>query len=192
MAGHRLPHQRPMHVSCLSHPPGSHNLPCLLIMCDYAQWKGIRSPPEGLEPVWEHGFLLPLLNPEQCLRHSTPHDLYRNPHHATARHRLRSRARNRCSGQDRLRRCPRSGSDGCGALNLPVTRPIRPVRTTLADFLDHPRELVDMRKAEKLRLHSTGHDDIAEQIDTMISLLATLIAADQWINTVAPNNALAR
>jgi hypothetical protein len=23
----------------------------------------------------------------------------------------------------------------------------------LADFLDHPRELVDMRKAEKLRLH---------------------------------------
>jgi len=63
------------------------------------------------------------------------------------------------------------------ALDLPVTRPISPARAILADFLRRRRQLVDTRKAEKLRRHSPGHDDIAEQIDTMITLLSTQIAA---------------
>jgi len=63
------------------------------------------------------------------------------------------------------------------ALDLPVTRPISPARATLADFLRRRRQLVDMRKAEKLRRQSAGHDDIAEQIDAMIALLSTRIAA---------------
>ncbi|MCQ9156935.1 transposase [Acidomonas methanolica] len=63
------------------------------------------------------------------------------------------------------------------ALDLPVTRPVSPARATLADFLRRRRQLVDMRKAEKLRRHSAGHDDIAEQIKAMIAADRTL--ADQ-------------
>lgn len=79
------------------------------------------------------------------------------------------------------------------ALDLPVTRPISPARATLADFLRRRRQLVDMRKAEKLRLHSAGHDDIAEQIDTMIALLSTQInVLDQRIKAlIAADHALA-
>lgn len=79
------------------------------------------------------------------------------------------------------------------ALDLPVTRPISPARATLADFLRRRRQLVDMRKAEKLRLHSAGHDDIAEQIDTMIALLSTQInVLDQRIKALtAADHALA-
>lgn len=79
------------------------------------------------------------------------------------------------------------------ALDLPVTRPISPARATLADFLRRRRQLLDMRKAEKLRLHSAGHDDIAEQIDAMIALLSTQISVlDQRIKAlIAADHALA-
>nr|WP_268743585.1 transposase [Gluconobacter thailandicus] len=71
------------------------------------------------------------------------------------------------------------------ALDLPVTRPVSPARATLADFLRRRGQLVDMRKAEKLRLHSAGHDDIAEQIDTMIARLSTQInVLDQRIKSL--------
>ncbi|MCP1197744.1 hypothetical protein NKW84_18155, partial [Acetobacter senegalensis] len=40
--------------------------PCLLVMCESGRWKRAR-PPEGLEPVWEHGSLPPSFNPEQLL-----------------------------------------------------------------------------------------------------------------------------
>ncbi|ATJ89789.1 hypothetical protein HK16_03045 [Acetobacter senegalensis] len=79
------------------------------------------------------------------------------------------------------------------ALDLPVTRPVSPARATLADFLRRRRQLVDMRKAEKLRRHSAGHDDIAEQIDAMIALLSTQISVlDQRIKAIiAADRALA-
>jgi len=70
------------------------------------------------------------------------------------------------------------------ALDLPVTRSVSLARATLADFLRRRRQLVDMREVEKLRLHSAGHDDIAEQIDAMIALLSTQISVlDQRIKT---------
>ncbi|GBR36660.1 hypothetical protein AA101099_0432 [Neoasaia chiangmaiensis NBRC 101099] len=79
------------------------------------------------------------------------------------------------------------------ALDLPVTRPISPARATLADFLRRRRQLVDMRKAEKLRRHSAGHDDIAEQINTMIALLSTQISAiDQRIKAMIAKDMLPR
>ncbi|KXV29386.1 transposase [Gluconobacter japonicus] len=79
------------------------------------------------------------------------------------------------------------------ALDLPVTRPVSPARATLADFLRRRRQLVDMRKAEKLRRHSAGHDDIAEQIDAMIALLSIQISVlDQRIKAIiAADRALA-
>ncbi|OAG75611.1 transposase [Acetobacter malorum] len=79
------------------------------------------------------------------------------------------------------------------ALDLPVTRPVSPARATLAVFLRRRRQLVDMRKAEKLRRHSAGHDDIAEQIDAMIALLSTQISVlDQRIKAIiAADRALA-
>jgi len=71
------------------------------------------------------------------------------------------------------------------ALDLPVTRPVSPARATLTDFLRRRRQLVDMRKAEKLRRHSAGHDDIIKQIDAMITLLSTQISAlDQRIKAL--------
>lgn len=71
------------------------------------------------------------------------------------------------------------------ALDLPVTRSISSARATLADFLRRRRQLVDTRKAEKLRRHRAGHDDIAEQIDAMIALLSTQIRAlDQRIKSL--------
>ncbi|MFC0569353.1 transposase [Gluconobacter japonicus] len=50
-----------------------------------------------------------------------------------------------------------------------------------------------MRKAEKLRRHSAGHDDIAEQIDAMIALLSIQISVlDQRIKAIiAADRALA-
>jgi len=78
------------------------------------------------------------------------------------------------------------------ALDLPITWPVSPAGAILADFLRRRRQLVDMRKAEKLHRHSAGHDDIVEQIDAMITLLSIQISAlDQRIKTlIAEDQAL--
>ncbi len=62
------------------------------------------------------------------------------------------------------------------ALDLPITIPISPKRSCLADFLRRRRQLVDMRKAEKLHRHSAGQIEIATAIETMIELLGRQIA----------------
>lgn len=62
------------------------------------------------------------------------------------------------------------------ALDLPATIPLSPARTRLADFLRRRRQLVDMRKAEKLHRHSAGQPEIAQAIETMIDLLSRQIA----------------
>jgi len=61
-------------------------------------------------------------------------------------------------------------------LELPITRPVNTTRLRLADFLRRRRQLVEMRKAEKLRLYSAGQDEIASQIEAMIDLLSRQIA----------------
>ena len=61
------------------------------------------------------------------------------------------------------------------ALNLPVTIPVSAARTQLADFLRRRRQLVEMRKAEKLRRHSAGQEEIGAQIEAMIELLSSQI-----------------
>lgn len=59
----------------LSEPPANRllwievnqqHLPCLLVTCEEAQRKGARLS-KDLEPVWEHGFLPPSLDPKQFL-----------------------------------------------------------------------------------------------------------------------------
>ncbi|MDR6144240.1 transposase [Sphingomonas sp. SORGH_AS870] len=62
------------------------------------------------------------------------------------------------------------------ALDLPATIPLSPTRSRLADFVRRRRQLVDMRKAEKLHRHSTGQPDIAQAIEAMIDLLGQQIA----------------
>jgi len=57
------------------------------------------------------------------------------------------------------------------ALDLPATVPLSPERSRLADFLRRRRQLVDMRKAEKLHRHSAGQPEIAAAIEAMIELL---------------------
>lgn len=52
-------------------------------------------------------------------------------------------------------------------LSLPVTVPVGAARARLSDFLRRRRQLVEMRKAEKLRRHSAGQDEIAARIDAM-------------------------
>jgi len=81
-------------------------------------------------------------------------------------------------------------------LSLPVTVPVSAARARLSDFLRRRKQLVEMRKAEKLRRHSAGQDEIAKQIDAMIELLgeqistldrhiAGLIAADHTLSAQA-------
>lgn len=62
------------------------------------------------------------------------------------------------------------------ALNLPATIPLSPARSRLANFLRRRRQLVDMRKAEKLHRHSAGQPEIAQAIEAMIDLLSQQIA----------------
>lgn len=62
-------------------------------------------------------------------------------------------------------------------LDLPVTVPSGPARLRLADFLRRRRQLVEIRKAEKVRRHSAGQDEIAEEIEAMIDLLSARIDA---------------
>lgn len=61
-------------------------------------------------------------------------------------------------------------------LSLPVTVPVSAARAQLSDFLRCRRQLVEMRKAEKLRRHSAGQDEIAQHIDAMIELLGVQIS----------------
>ena len=81
-------------------------------------------------------------------------------------------------------------------LSLPVTVPVGAARVQLSVFLRRRRPWVEMRKAEKLRRHSAGQDEIAAQIATMIVLLsgqilaidrriAGLIAADHTLSAQA-------
>ncbi|WP_139330561.1 transposase, partial [Sphingomonas sp. Sph1(2015)] len=56
------------------------------------------------------------------------------------------------------------------------TIPLSPARSRLADFLRRRRQLVDMRKAEKLHRHSAGQPEIAQAIEAMITLLGQQIA----------------
>lgn len=60
-------------------------------------------------------------------------------------------------------------------LDLTVTVPLSPVRTRLSDFLRRRRQLVEMRKAEKLHRHSAGQDEIRDDIEAMINLLTDQI-----------------
>ena len=62
------------------------------------------------------------------------------------------------------------------ALDLPATIPLSPARSRLTDFLRRRRQLVDMRKAEKLHRHSAGQPEIAQAIEAMIDLLGQQIA----------------
>lgn len=62
------------------------------------------------------------------------------------------------------------------ALDLPITIPVSAARGRLSDYLRRRRQLVDMRKAEKLHRHSAGQDDIHAAIEAMIDLLARQIA----------------
>lgn len=61
------------------------------------------------------------------------------------------------------------------ALPLPITVPVSAARSRLSDFLRRRRQLVDMRKAEKLHRHSAGQDEIAMAIEAMIDLLGRQI-----------------
>jgi len=62
------------------------------------------------------------------------------------------------------------------ALPLAITVPRTAVRSRLTDFLRRRRQLVEMRKAEKLHRHSAGQDEIATAIEAMIKLLTRQIA----------------
>lgn len=61
-------------------------------------------------------------------------------------------------------------------LALPVTVPVSGARTRLSDFLRRRKQLVEIRKAEKLHRHSAGQEEISTAIDAMIALLASQIA----------------
>ena len=74
-------------------------------------------------------------------------------------------------------------------LDLTPTVPRSPARVRLSDLLRRRRQLVEMRKAEKVRRHDAGGADIRAEIDRMIRILdrraltmdrtiADLIAAD--------------
>ena len=56
-------------------------------------------------------------------------------------------------------------------LALAVTVPPDPDRVRLADLLRRRKQLVEMRKAEKVRRHSAGQADMLRDIEAMISLL---------------------
>ncbi|MFE8583345.1 IS110 family transposase [Sphingomonas sp. NCPPB 2930] len=80
------------------------------------------------------------------------------------------------------------------ALNLPATIPLSPARSRLADFLRRRRQLVDMRKAEKLHRHSAGQPDIARAIEAMIDMLGQQIAEldRQIAGFIAQDHALSK
>lgn len=56
-------------------------------------------------------------------------------------------------------------------LRLAVSRPPDPARQRLADFLRRRRQLVEARKAEKLRRHAAGQPELLRDIDGMIAIL---------------------
>lgn len=60
-------------------------------------------------------------------------------------------------------------------LPLEVTIPPDPARLRLADFIRRRKQLVEFRKAEKLRRHSAGQAEILREIETMIALLSRRI-----------------
>ena len=62
------------------------------------------------------------------------------------------------------------------ALPLPITVPVSASRARLSDFLRRRRQLVEMRKAEKLHLYSAGQNEIGAGIEAMIELLGKQIA----------------
>ncbi len=49
------------------------------------------------------------------------------------------------------------------------------MRSRLADFLRRRKQLVETRKAEKLRRHSAGQPELLRDIDTMIVILSRRI-----------------
>lgn len=61
-------------------------------------------------------------------------------------------------------------------LPLEATAPPDPDRVRLADFLRRRKQLVEMRKAEKVRRHNAGQPAILREIETMIALLEQRIA----------------
>lgn len=81
-------------------------------------------------------------------------------------------------------------------LPLATSVPPDPTRARLADFLRRRRQLVEFRKAEKMRRHGAGQHELVHDIDTMIAILthriakldrqiAALIAADRKLATQA-------
>ncbi len=62
------------------------------------------------------------------------------------------------------------------SLSLSVTVPVSAARSRLSDFLRRRRQLVEMRKAEKLHRHSAGQEEIASAIEAMIDLLGRQIS----------------
>lgn len=56
-------------------------------------------------------------------------------------------------------------------LPLEVAAPPDPERTRLADFVRRRRQLVEMRKAEKVRRHSAGQPELLREVEGMIALL---------------------
>lgn len=56
-------------------------------------------------------------------------------------------------------------------LPLTITEPQEPARKRLADFLRRRKQLVEARKAEKLRRHSAGQPELLGDIDSMIAIL---------------------
>lgn len=70
-------------------------------------------------------------------------------------------------------------------LPLTVTEPQEPQRKRLADFLRRRRQLVEARKAEKLRRHSTGQPELLHDIDSMIAIFDRRIEKlDKQIATI--------
>ena len=61
-------------------------------------------------------------------------------------------------------------------LPLEATAPPDPDRVRLADFLRRRKQLVEMRKAEKVRRHDAGQPAILHEIETMIALLDERVA----------------
>ncbi|WP_244498465.1 hypothetical protein, partial [Aureimonas ureilytica] len=62
------------------------------------------------------------------------------------------------------------------ALDLPTTVPLSQAHARLSDFLGRRRQLVDMRKAEKLHRHSARQEEIAASIEAMVKMLARQIS----------------
>ncbi|MCC0032581.1 MAG: IS110 family transposase [Brucellaceae bacterium] len=59
---------------------------------------------------------------------------------------------------------------------LQITLPPDPARIRLADFVRRRRQLVAMRKAEKVRRHNAGQAEMERDIDAMIAILGRRIA----------------